>query len=180
MQIKKSAPWTGFLCLFLCYISESLPPPKFAPHPPNNKTVIPYSVLVIIGMIRIGEIKNNRAMRFCPTAVGELLLEIDKSVKVKAAILVDIDIQRFVVCWGVDDPNVARLDEIVCYHDVFLVWGDFDVVGANCWLNFIRVVQTFGIVQVGYVEGGNVVGCCYCCWGGERGKEVELACFAPR
>lgn len=119
-------------------------------------------------MIRIGEIKNNRAMRFPPTAVGELLCEIDKSVKVKAAIQVDIDIQRFEVCWGVDDPNVARLDEIVCDHDVFLVWGDFDVMGANGWLNFIRVVQTFGIVQVGYVEGGNVVGCCYCCWGGER------------
>lgn len=91
-------------------------------------------------MIRIGEIKNNRAMRFRPSAVGKLLLEIDASAKFKAAIQVDIDIQRFVVCWGVDDPNVARLDEIVCYNDVFLVWGDFDVMGANGWLNFIRVV----------------------------------------
>lgn len=111
-------------------------------------------------MIRIGKIKNNRAMRFSPTAVGERCCEIDGSVKMKAAIRLDIDIQRFEVCWGVDDPNVARLDEVVCYHDVFLVWGDFDVMGANGWLIFIRVVQTFGIVQVGYVEGGNVVGCC--------------------
>lgn len=37
MQIKKSAPWTGFLCLFLCYISESLPPAIFAPDPPPQQ-----------------------------------------------------------------------------------------------------------------------------------------------
>lgn len=95
-----------------------------------------------------------------PTAVAILCCKIDRSVKVKAAIRVDIYIERFEVCWCVDDPNLARLDEIVCDNDVFLVWGDFDVMGANGRLNFIGVVETFGIVQVGYVEGGDVISCC--------------------
>lgn len=111
-------------------------------------------------MIRIGEIEYNSAMWLPPAAVAEFSCKIDVSVKVKAAIRVNIYIERFEVCWCVDDPNVARLDEIVCDHDVFLVWGNFDVMGANGRLNFIGIVQTFGIVQVGYVEGGDVIGCC--------------------
>lgn len=127
-------------------------------------------------MIRIREIENNGAMRLPTTAIIKLLCKIDASAKVKAAIRIDIYIQRFEVRWGIDDPNVARLDEIVCYHNVFLVWGDFDVMGANGRLNFVGVVETFGIVQVGYVEGGDVVGCCYCCCR----EGVELECIAPR
>ena len=102
-------------------------------------------------------------MWLSPTAVIELLCKIDESVKVKATIRVDIYIQRFEVCWCVDDPDVARLDEIVRHHDVFLVWGNFDVMGANGRLNLIGIVETFGIVQVGYVESGDVISCCYCC-----------------
>lgn len=127
-------------------------------------------------MIRIREIENNRAMWLSPAAVVELLCKIDASAKMEAAIRVDIYIQRFVICWCVDDSNIARLDEIVCYHNVFLVWGDFDVMGANGWLNFIGIVETFGIIQVGYVESGDVVGCCYCCWV----EGVELAFFTLR
>lgn len=111
-----------------------------------------------------------------PTAVTELLFKVDGSVKVKAAIRVDIYVQRFVVCWGVDDPDVTRLDEIVCDHDVFLVWCDFDVMGPNGRLNFIGIVETFGIVHIGYVEGGNVIGCCQCYWR----EGVELAFFTLR
>lgn len=111
-------------------------------------------------MVRISEIKNDGAMRFSSTAISERSCEINGSVKVKAAIRVDVNVQRLEVSWSVDDPNVTRLDEVVCYHDVFLVWGDFDVMGANGRLNFVRVVETFGIFQVGYVEGGDVVGCC--------------------
>lgn len=114
-------------------------------------------------MIRIRKIKYNSAMWLSPTAVIELLCKIDESVKVKATIRVDIYIQRFEVCWCVDDPDVARLDEIVRDHDVFLVWGNFDVMGANGRLNLIGIVETFGIVQVGYVESGDVISCCYCC-----------------
>lgn len=98
-------------------------------------------------------------MWLSPTAVAEWYCKIDESVKVKAAIRVDIYIERFEVCWCVDDSNVARLDEIVCDHDVFLVWGDFDVMGANGRLNFIGIIETFGTVQVGNVEGGDVIGC---------------------
>lgn len=111
-------------------------------------------------MIRIGEIEYDNAMWLSPTAVGVWPCKIDRSTKAKATIWVDIYIERFEVCWCVDDPNVARLDEIICDHDVFLVWGDFDVMGANGRLNFIGIVETFGIIQVGYVEGGNVIGCC--------------------
>lgn len=111
-------------------------------------------------MIRIGEIVYNNAMWLPPTAVGVRSSKIDGSVKEKATIRVDINIERFEVCWCVDDPNVARLDEIVCHHDMFLVWRDFDVMGANRRLNFIRIVETFGIIQVGNVEGSDVIGCC--------------------
>lgn len=138
-----------------------------ASHPPrpiyiHTKALIPFPPinLVIIGMIRIGEIEYDSAMWLSPTAVGVWPCKIDISLEVKATIRVDIYIERFEVCWCVDDPNVARLDEIVCDHDVFLVWGDFDVMGANGRLIFIGIVETFGIIQVGYVEGGNVIGCC--------------------
>lgn len=97
-------------------------------------------------MIRVSKIKNNGAMRFPPTAISELLCKIDGSAKVKAAIRIDVNVQRFEVCRRVDNPNVARLNEIVRYHDMFLVWGDFDVMGPNGRLNFVRVVETFGVV----------------------------------
>lgn len=111
-------------------------------------------------MIGIGKIVYNNAMWLSPTTVAEGCCKINKSVKVKAAIRVDINIERFEVCWCVDDPNVARLNEIVCDHNMFLVWGDFDVMGANGRLIFIRIVETFGVVQVGNVEGSDVIGCC--------------------
>lgn len=111
-------------------------------------------------MIRIGEIKYNRAMRLSPTSVAEGCCKIDKSVKVKATIRVDINIEGFEVCWCVDDSNVTRLNEIVCHHNMFLVWGDFDVMGSNGRLILIGVVETFGVVQVGNVEGSDVIGCC--------------------
>lgn len=111
-------------------------------------------------MIRIGEIEYNRAMWLSPTTVAEGCRKIDGSAKVKAAIRVDINIEGFVVCRCIYDSNVSRLNEIVCHHNMFLVWGDLDVMGANRRLIFIGVIETFGVVQVGNVEGSDMISCC--------------------
>lgn len=103
-------------------------------------------------------------MRFPPTAIRKLLSKIDASAKVKATIRIDINVQRFEICWGIDNSNVPSLDEIVCYNDVFLVWSDFDIMRSNRRLNFVGVVETFGIVDVRYVESSDMVRRRYRCY----------------
>lgn len=120
--------------------------------------------LVIIRMRRIGEIEHDGGMRLRAPATGELGLEIDAAVEMQRAVPVDVDVETLVVGGRVDEADVARLHEVVRHHDVFLVRGHFDVVGAHGGLALVGVVKAFGVVEVGDVEGGDVVGCCegYC------------------
>jgi len=97
-------------------------------------------------------------MRLRPTTVRKLLSEVDRPVKAERAVLIDINVQRLEVGWSVDDANVAGLHEVIGDDDVLLVGSDLDVVRSDSRLVFIGVVEALDVVQVGDVEGGDVVG----------------------
>ena len=114
--------------------------------------------LVVYRVLRISEIKHNSRMRLRPTTVRKLLSEVDRPVKAERAVLIDINVQRLEVGWSVDDANVAGLHEVIGDDDVLLVGSDLDVVRSDSRLVFIGVVEALDVVQVGDVEGGDVVG----------------------
>lgn len=99
-------------------------------------------------------------MRLRTTAVRELAREIDRAVEVEATVVLNVDVQSLEVSGSVDDADVAGLHEVVGDDDVFLVGRDFDVVRAEGGLVGVRVVEALDVVEVGDVEGGDVVGCC--------------------
>lgn len=95
-----------------------------------------------------------------PPRLRKLTLKINRAIKPQAPIRININIQRLKISRGINKPNIPRLDEIIRYDDVFLIRGDFDVVWADGGLDGIWIVETFDIVEVGDVEGCNVVGGC--------------------
>lgn len=97
-------------------------------------------------------------MRLRATTVGEFPSEVDGAVEAERAVLVDVNVQCLEVCRSVDDTDVAGLHEVVGDDDVLLVGSDLDVVRTNCGLILIGVVEALDVVQVGDVEGRNVVG----------------------
>lgn len=123
-------------------------------HSPN---ALPFP-LVVIRLRRIGQVENDRRMGLGPATVGERAREIDRAVEVERAVGIDVDVKSFEVSRRVDEPDVARLHKVVGDDNVFLVRSDFDVVGANGRLDFVRVVQALDVVEVGDVERRDVVG----------------------
>lgn len=97
-------------------------------------------------------------MWLCATAVRKLAIEIDGAVETQATIVIDVDVKGLEICRGVDDANIAGLDEVVRNNNVLLVRRDLDVVRADRGLVLIRVIETLNVVQIGDVERRNVVG----------------------
>ncbi len=87
-------------------------------------------------------------MRLRPTPVRKLPAEVDRAVEAQAAVIVDVDIQRLEVGRGVDQADLAGLDEIVGDKQVALVGRDLDVVRADGRLVLVRVVEALDVVQV--------------------------------
>lgn len=108
-------------------------------------------------------------MRLRATTVGELLGEVDGAVEAERAVIVNVNVQSLEVCGSIDDTDVTSLHEVIGDDDVLLVRSDLDVVGTNGRLVLIGVVKTLDIVQVGDIEGSDVVG------GGERDYNGSLA-----
>lgn len=96
-------------------------------------------------------------MRLSTTTAGELMTEVNGAVEVQAAVIVEINVQRFEVSRRVDKTNVSGLHKVVGDDDVLLVRRDLNVVGASSGLVFIRVIQTLDVVQIADVKGSNVV-----------------------
>lgn len=94
------------------------------------------------------------------TTVGERAREVDRAVEMERAVGVDVDVKGLKVSRGVDKTNIASLHKVVGNNNVFLVRSDFDVMGPNGGLVFVRVVQALDVLEVGDVERGDVVGCC--------------------
>ena len=97
-------------------------------------------------------------MRLRATTVGEFPSEVDGTVEAERAIVVDVNVQRLEVCGSVDDTDVAGLHEVIGDDDVLLVGSDLDVVGSDGGLILIGVIEALDVVQVGDVEGSDVVG----------------------
>jgi hypothetical protein len=97
-------------------------------------------------------------VRLRATTVGELPSEVDGAVEAERAIIVDVNVQRLEVGGSVDDTDIAGLNKVVGDDYVLLVGSDLDVVGSDGGLILIGVVKTLDVVQVGDVEGSNVVG----------------------
>lgn len=90
-------------------------------------------------------------MRLSTTTIGELLGEVNRAVERKAAILFKVDVERLEVSRGVDDTNVASLDEVVGDDQVLLVRCDLDIVRSDGRLILIGVIQTLDVVEVANV-----------------------------
>ena len=114
--------------------------------------------LVVNRLLRISEVKDDSGVRLRATTVGELLGEVDGAVEAERAVVVNVNIQCLEVCRSVDYTDVASLHEVVGDNDVLLVGSDLDVVRTNGRLIFIRVVKALDIVQVGDIEGSDVIG----------------------
>lgn len=96
-------------------------------------------------------------MRLATSTVRKLLAEIDRTVEVKTAVVVDVYVLRMEISWGVDYTNLTGLHEVVGDSDVLLVRSDFDVMRANEGLDLIRVIQALDVVQIANIQSGNVV-----------------------
>lgn len=138
-------------------------------HAPKSFTKIPTIYrLVVVRLVRIRQIKDDRAMRPRATSLWELAEEVDAAVEAQAAVRENIDPLRLEVGRRVNDTNAARLHEVVGDKQVLLIRADLDVVGSDDALVLIRVIETLDVVQVTDVERSNVVS--------DREREVsELA-----
>lgn len=117
-----------------------------------------FSYLVVDRLLRISKIEDDSGVRLRATAVGELLGEVDGAVEAERAVIVNVNVQRLEVGGSVDDTDVAGLDKVVGDNNVLLIRSDLDVVRTNGRLILIRVVKALDVVQVGDIEGSDVVG----------------------
>lgn len=72
--------------------------------------------LVVLRILRICEIEDDRRVRLRATAVSELAAEVDATIETQAAIVQNVDVECFEVSWRVDDADLARLHEIVRHN----------------------------------------------------------------
>lgn len=86
------------------------------------------------------------------------MTEVNRTVEVQAAVIVEINVQRLEVSRCVDNTNVSGLHKVVGDDDVLLVRRDLNVVGASSGLVLIRVIQTLDVVQIADVKSSDVVG----------------------
>ena len=114
--------------------------------------------LVVDRLFRISEVEDDSKLRLRATAVGELLGEVDGAVEAERAVIVNVNVERLEVCESVDDTDVTSLQKSVGDDDVLLVRSNLDVVRTNGRLVLIRVVEALDVVQVGDIEGSDVVG----------------------
>jgi hypothetical protein len=97
-------------------------------------------------------------VRLRATTIGEFSGEVDGTVEAERAVLVDVNVQRLEVCRSIDDPDVTGLHEVIGDDDVLLIGSNLEVVGSDGGLIFIGVVKALDVVQIGDVEGSDMVG----------------------
>ena len=135
--------------------------------------------LVVDRVLWVRKVEDDTGVRLRTTILWEGTFKVDGAIEVEASIIVDVNIQRLEVSWSIDKAYASGLNEVICDNDMLLVGSDLDVMWPNRRLNLIRVVKTLDIVEVGDVEGSNVVGGCKCKIGelsvlSEVGTEVEM------
>lgn len=106
------------------------------------------------------------------TTVVKLAREVDGPVEVQGTVVLNIDVQRLVVARSIENADVSGLNEVVGDNKVLLIWSELEVVRSESWLILVWVVEALDVVQVGDVEGGDVV------CGGEGDCEVSEGLLA--
>lgn len=114
--------------------------------------------LVVDWLLWVGEIVDDHGVGLGATTALVEVGEVDGAVEVQRTVVLDVDVEGLEVGGGVDDADVAGLNEVVGDDKVLLVGGYLEVVGTNGGLDHIRVVETLDVLKVGDVEGGDVVG----------------------
>lgn len=115
------------------------------------------SSLVVLGILGIGKVKDDGRVRLSSSPVAVLLIEVDGAVEVERAVLLNIDPLRLEVGGRIDDGDGTRLQEIVGDQEMLLIWSDLDVVWSDNALALVGVVETFDVVEVGDIQGRNVI-----------------------
>ena len=121
-------------------------------------------------MTWIRQIKDDDRMRLRTTSIPSVprlakrLLKVNRPIEAQRAVGQDINPLRLEVRRGVHDADLARLHEVIRDQQVLLVGRDLEVVRSDDALVLVRVVETLDVVEVGDVEGGDVVA--------EREREV--------
>ena len=87
-------------------------------------------------------------MRASSAAISIRPGKLNRAIEKQGSIVSEIDIERFKVCGGIDESNIACLNEVIRNDDVLLVGRDFDVVRTDGRLVFIRVIEALDVVQV--------------------------------
>lgn len=114
--------------------------------------------LVVDWLLRVGEIVHDDGVGLGATTALVEVGEVDGAVEAQGTVLLDVDVQGLEVGGGVDDANLAGLDEVVGDDKVLLVGGDLEVVGTDGGLDGVGVVETLDVVEIRDVKGGDVVG----------------------
>ena len=113
--------------------------------------------LVVNRVLGIAQVKDNTGVRLGSTTSRELLVKVNGAVEAETAVVVDVDVQGLEVSRGVDVADLPGLHKVIRDHNVLLVRCDLDVVRANRWLHFVRVIQTLDVIQVANVKSRDVV-----------------------
>jgi hypothetical protein len=119
--------------------------------------------LVVLGVLWVSKVEDDSRVRLSTTtvasvtALGEGLLEVNTPVEAQGTIWKDVNPLSLEIGWGVDNANLASLDEVIGDEEVLLVGRDLDVVRTGDTLVFIRVIETLDVVEVRDVERSDVV-----------------------
>lgn len=69
--------------------------------------------LVVLGVLGVGQVKDDGRVRLGAAAVRKLAREVDAAVEAEAAVVEDVNVQGLEVGGRVDDADVARLHKVV-------------------------------------------------------------------
>jgi hypothetical protein len=99
-------------------------------------------------------------MRPPSPALRKLRQKVNAAVEAQAPIRQDINPLSLEICGSVDNADIASLHEVIRDEKVLLIRADVDVVRSGNTLVCIWIIQSLDVVEVGDVEGGDVVAQC--------------------
>ena len=114
--------------------------------------------LVVDWVCRIGQIEHDTGVGLGSSISREVGIEVNGTVEIQRSIRVDIDVQSFEVSRRVDKSDVAGLYKVIGNDDVFLIGCNLDIMRTYSGLYLIRIVETLDIIEIGDVEGRDVIG----------------------
>ena len=121
-----------------------------------------WTSLVVVRVIWVRKVENNRRVRAAATAFLKRSDEVDGAIERQATVVIDINVESLVISWDVDDTDVSALNKVVGDKEMLLIRSKLDVVWTDCWLLFIWVVKALDVLEVTDVQSGNVVGLTEC------------------